>query len=69
MQVKGQCLDIDICIIVLGCIGEDFYDVHWLILYIYDCAEVSSYIDSYKDVDIFEGCGAIFCVLFLDTCV
>ena len=38
-------------------------------MYVCECADVSSYVDSYEDVDVFEGREVVFCVVFLGACV
>ena len=35
-----------------------------VVFYVCVCAEVSLYIDSYKDVDIYDGNEAVFCIVF-----
>ena len=60
MQVKGWVIDIGVCMIVLGYRCEDVYDDHMAGYYVGDCLDISSYIDLYEDVDVFEGYKAVF---------
>ena len=69
LQVKGWRVDRGVCIIVLGCRGEYVYDGLWVGFYVCECAEVSSYVYLYEDVDVFEGYEVGFCVVCLGACI
>ena len=61
--MKGWRVDRGACIIVLVCIGEEVYNGPRSEFYVCYCAEVSSYVYSYDDVDIYDGHEAGFCVV------
>ena len=63
--MKVGCIDSGICMNVLGCRGEGVYGGNFSGLYVCEFAELSSYVDFYKNVDIVEGHGVVFYVVSL----
>ena len=69
MRVKVWRVYSGVFIILLGCRVEDVYDGCLTYFYGCECADVYSYVDLYKDVDIFGGHEAVFCVVRSGACV
>ena len=69
MQVKVRNVDNAVCMIVLCCRGEYVYGGSREGFYVCKCAEVSVYVYSYKDIDLYYGNEVEFCVLCLDACI
>ena len=67
--MKGQILDSGVCMVVLGCRGEDVYNRHLSGFHVCECEDVSLHVDSYEGVDAFEGCEEGFCIVCLGGCV
>ena len=55
MLVKGECIHSGVCMILIGCRGEDVYDGCCTGFYVCECVEISLYVNSYENVDVFEG--------------
>ena len=51
--------------ILLGCIGEDMDDARRAGFCVCECAYLSLCVDSYNDVDVYDGHGEVFFVVCL----
>ena len=60
--MKGWHVNKVVFMIALGCISEDVYDGCQSKFYVCVCAEVSLYVYSYEDVDLYDGYEVGFCV-------
>ena len=69
VRVKGGCVYSIVCMIVLVCRGEEVDDGNRSGFYQFECAEVSSYVDLYEDVDVCEDHEEGFCVVCSLACV
>ena len=69
MQVKVRRVDNIVCMIVIGCRGEEVYDGCREGFYVCKYVEVSLYVGLYEDVEIYYRHVVSFCVVCSGVCV